>query len=91
MKKLFLLAGLLWSVVASAQFTPGQLLTAAELNNQFALYAPLAGSTFTGPVTIPTLTVSGTLNVPASLVALHAIALSMLPLLAVLPRLRMRC
>ena len=53
MKKLLLIAGLLWSAVASAQFVPGQILTAAELNSQFALYAPLAGSTFTGPVTAP--------------------------------------
>lgn len=55
MKKLLFFVGLLWSAIASAQFTPGQLLTAAELNNQFALYAPLAGATFTGPVTIPTI------------------------------------
>jgi hypothetical protein len=33
-----------------AQFTPGQILTAAELNSQFALYAPLTGATYTGPV-----------------------------------------
>lgn len=50
MKKALLALGLLWSAVANAQFTPGQLLTAAELNTQFALYAPLAGATFTGPV-----------------------------------------
>ena len=51
-KLLFLLLGLLCAS-AQAQFTPGQILTAAELNSQFALYAPLAGATFTGPVTIP--------------------------------------
>jgi hypothetical protein len=68
MKKLLLLVGLLWSAIASAQFTPGQLLTAAELNSQFALYAPLAGATFTGPVIIPTLTVSTTFSMPASTV-----------------------
>lgn len=50
MKKILLALGLLWSACASAQFTPGQLLTASELNAQFALYAPLAGATFTGSV-----------------------------------------
>lgn len=50
MKKLLILACMLWSVGANAQFTPGQVLTAAELNSQFALYAPLAGATFSGPV-----------------------------------------
>ena len=50
MKKLLILACMLWSVGANAQFTPGQVLTAAELNSQFTLYAPLAGATFTGPV-----------------------------------------
>src|SRR5271170_7082026 len=63
MKKLLLIAGLLWSAIASAQFTPGQLLTAAELNSQFALYAPLASPTFTGTTTIPTLTVSGSASI----------------------------
>ena len=68
MKKLLLLVGLMWAAVASAQFTPGQLLTAAELNNQFSLYAPLAGATYSGPVTIPSLTVSTTFSMPASTV-----------------------
>lgn len=52
MKKIFLTLGLLWSAVANAQFTPGQLLTAAELNTQFSLYAPLTGATFTGPINL---------------------------------------
>jgi len=64
MKKLLLFIGLLWTASANAQFTPGQLLTAGELNAQFALYAPLAGATFAGPVTIPTLTVSTTATLP---------------------------
>jgi hypothetical protein len=68
MKRLFLIFGLLWSALASAQFTPGQLLTAQELNSQFALYAPLAGATYTGSVTVPTLTVTGTFTLPASTV-----------------------
>ena len=59
---------MLWSAIASAQFTPGQLLTAAELNSQFALYAPLAGAAYTGAVTTPTLTVSSTFSMPASTV-----------------------
>jgi len=50
MKKLFLFIGLLWAASVNAQFTPGQLLTASELNTQFALYSKLAGATFTGPV-----------------------------------------
>lgn len=64
MKKLLLLLSLLWSVGASAQFVPGQVLTAAELNSQFALYAPLAGATFTGGVSGTTFagSFSGPLN-----------------------------
>jgi hypothetical protein len=61
MKKLFAFTLLLLaSISAWAQFVPGQILTAQALNGQFALYAPLGGATFTGPVTIPTLTVTGT-------------------------------
>ena len=60
MKKITLFTLLLLSsICAWAQFSPGQILTAAALNGQFALYAPLGGATFTGPVTIPTLTVTG--------------------------------
>lgn len=44
--------------VANAQFSPGQVLTASQLNNQFALYMPIAGGTLTGPLTVPTLTVA---------------------------------
>jgi len=58
MKKLLFFFGLLWAAGANAQFTPGQLLTAGELNNQFVLYSKLSGATFTGSVTVPTLTVS---------------------------------
>lgn len=43
------------SAHAFAQFTPGQVLTAAQLNSQFALYVPIAGGTLTGPLTVPTL------------------------------------
>jgi hypothetical protein len=66
MKRLLLICGLLWAAVASAQFTPGQLLTAQELNNQFALYAPLGGAVFTGPITA-TATTQGRLDNSTSL------------------------
>ena len=46
--------GLLVCANAHAQFAPGQVLTATALNAQFARYAPLAGATFTGPVTTTT-------------------------------------
>jgi len=62
MKKLLFFFGLLWAAGANAQFTPGQLLTAGELNNQFALYSKLSGATFTGPVTVPSLSVTGAIN-----------------------------
>jgi hypothetical protein len=62
MKRLFLIFGLLWSALASAQFTPGQLLTAQELNSQFALYAPLAGATYSGAITTPTLSVTSSVS-----------------------------
>lgn len=45
--------------VANAQFSPGQVLTASQLNNQFALYVPIAGGTLTGPLTVPSLSVTG--------------------------------
>jgi hypothetical protein len=58
MKRILALLLLLVSAIAHAQFTPGQVLTAAQLNNQFSLYVPLAGGTLTGPLTIPSLTVT---------------------------------
>lgn len=48
MKKLLLIVGLLWSAIASAQFVPGQVLTAAELNSAFANTAPAPGITCLG-------------------------------------------
>lgn len=57
MKKLLAVAMLLLASVSSfAQFSPGQLVTAAALNNQFSLYMPIAGGTLTGALTVPTLT-----------------------------------
>lgn len=64
MKKL--IAGLmlaLCAVGAQAQFISGQVLTAAQLNSQFALYLPLSGGTVSGGVTINgPLTVNGLLT-----------------------------
>lgn len=48
MKKLLFIAGLLWSAIASAQFVPGQVLTAAELNSAFATKAPIPTGTCLG-------------------------------------------
>lgn len=64
MKKILSFVCLAWSVAANAQFTPGQILTAAELNNQFSLYAPLSGAAFVGGVSGPSFSgaFSGPLN-----------------------------
>lgn len=65
MKKLLAVAMLLLASVSSfAQFSPGQLVTAAALNNQFSLYVPIAGGTLTGPLTVPTISVTGSLTAP---------------------------
>ena len=48
MKKLLLLAGLLWATAANAQFVSGQLLTAAALNTAFAGKAPIPTGTCLG-------------------------------------------
>jgi hypothetical protein len=61
------LAPLLLIVFSSAnaqQFKTGQILTAAELNNAFALVLPVTGGSLTGPLTVPTLTVTGVANIP---------------------------
>lgn len=63
MRKLLAALLLLVSLPALAQFTPGQVLTAAQLNSQFSLYVPLAGGTLTGPLTVPTLTLTNALAV----------------------------
>ncbi|WP_129112334.1 glycosyl hydrolase family 28-related protein [Burkholderia pseudomallei] len=64
MRKLLAAFLLLVTLPALAQFTPGQVLTAAQLNNQFSLYVPLAGGTLTGPLTVPTLSVTGSVTTP---------------------------
>lgn len=64
MKHAILFLLLLASASANAQFTPGQILTAQELNNQFALYLPYSGGTLTGPLTAPSLTLQGVSVLP---------------------------
>ncbi|CDY79487.1 Phage protein [Caballeronia glathei] len=49
---------------ANAQFTSGQILTAAQLNNAFSNVLSLSGGVLNGPLTVPTLTVTGVLNAP---------------------------
>lgn len=56
MKNILFLIGALWAVSANAQFTRGEPLTASGLNNQFALYVPLAGGTLSGPLAVPSIT-----------------------------------
>lgn len=56
-----ILSALIFAVMASsanAQFVNGQVLTASQLNNAFAATLPLAGGTLTGPLTVPSLSVS---------------------------------
>lgn len=48
-----------------AQFTPGQILTAAQLNSALAAKLPLAGGTLTGPLTAPSLSVTGIATLPS--------------------------
>lgn len=52
---------------ANAQFTPGQILTASQLNSQFSQYLPLSGGTLTGAMTVPTLSVTGVLTMSSAL------------------------
>ena len=55
------LAAFLYLVCASAnaQFVNGQVLTAAQLNNAFANTLQLSGGILTGPLTAPSLSVTG--------------------------------
>ncbi|MFD1558673.1 hypothetical protein ACFSHT_24050 [Paraburkholderia silviterrae] len=59
---LYAVPALLAAAPTFAQFNPGQVLTAAQLNSQFAHYLPLAGGTLTGPLSVPTMTVTGALT-----------------------------
>jgi len=68
MRKYLLAALLLLPGIASAQFNfvNGQVLTAAQLNSAFSAVLPLTGGTLTGPLTVPSFTVSqssGSVNV----------------------------
>ena len=67
MKKiLFALLCLALSFGAQAQFVPGQVLTAQQLNTQFGLYLPLTGGTLTGPLTVPSITITGGGTIPGT-------------------------
>ncbi|WP_081082906.1 glycosyl hydrolase family 28-related protein [Burkholderia cepacia] len=57
-------AAMLLPTLAIAQFVPGQVLSAGQLNNAFSAVLPLAGGTMTGPLTTPSLAVSGTATLP---------------------------
>jgi hypothetical protein len=59
LKRLLLVVLSLIVVTAHAQFTPGQILTAAQLNGAFSNVLPVSGGTLTGPLTVPSLSVTG--------------------------------
>jgi hypothetical protein len=50
LKRLLLVVLSLIVVTAQAQFTPGQILTAAQLNGAFSNVLPVSGGTLTGPL-----------------------------------------
>lgn len=54
---------LLISCAARAQFVPGQVLTASQLNAAFMGVVPITGGTLTGPLTVPSITSTGTATV----------------------------
>ena len=43
-------------------FVPGQVLTAAQLNNAFQTMVPLTGAVMTGPLTVPSITATSTVS-----------------------------
>ncbi|MGF6963031.1 hypothetical protein OKW43_000036 [Paraburkholderia sp. WC7.3g] len=59
LKRLLATLLLFASLPAFAQFTPGQILTAAQLNSALSAKLPIAGGTLTGPLTVPSLSVTG--------------------------------
>ncbi|WP_175777531.1 hypothetical protein [Burkholderia anthina] len=61
-KKILVWLAILSASSANAQFNAGQVLTASALNNQFSLYMPLSGGALTGPLSVPSLNVSGALT-----------------------------
>jgi hypothetical protein len=62
MKRILAIALLFACSAANAQFTTGQLLTAAQLNTAFAAVLPLAGGTLTGPLVAPSATFTSPLG-----------------------------
>jgi parallel beta-helix repeat protein len=62
MKRLAIFAAMLlaaFCLPAEAQFTPGQILTAAQLNAAFAGVLPLGGGTMTGQLNCPQCNITG--------------------------------
>ncbi|MGG2044131.1 hypothetical protein [Burkholderia gladioli] len=59
----FALTASLAACIAHAQFVPGQVLTASQLNAAFANVMPRSGGTLTGPLTVPSLTSTGAVTV----------------------------
>ncbi|WP_321950965.1 hypothetical protein [Burkholderia cenocepacia] len=51
------------SHIAAAQFLPGNLLTASQLNAAFSNVLPLTGGTLLGPLALPSLSVAGAASV----------------------------
>lgn len=51
-----------------AQFTPGQILTAQQLNSAFANVLSTSGGTLSGPLTAPALTVTGSAALPDAII-----------------------
>jgi len=64
----FSLAALVVAAPAFAQFIPGQVLSASELNSAFSTVVPKAGGTLTGPLVMPSATI-GTANIAGGTIA----------------------
>lgn len=79
MKKLLFIL-LLFASSVQAQynpgFIPGQVLHAAELNTAFQQVVPLTGAVMSGPLEVPTLTVTQHLNLNGNLTFNPALAIS---------------
>ncbi|CAB3784268.1 hypothetical protein [Pararobbsia alpina] len=65
MKRFLAVLLLLVSAAAHAQFTPGQILTAAQLNSALAAKLSLTGGTLTGPLTAQSLSLIGAATLPS--------------------------
>ncbi|POS10240.1 hypothetical protein C3Y08_01985 [Burkholderia gladioli] len=62
LRALVALACVAASIASHAQFVPGQVLTASQLNNVVANMLPRTGGTLTGPLTVPSLSVTTPLS-----------------------------